>query len=253
LKEKLNSKDEQILKLIGEKNELLDQIRELNEQLKNSRLGESKQSSGSQNEMNNKNIKNQLLFQRNNFAQTNCKLSEENNNLKNKIILLEKEKEELINNNNLDNNNNIQNFQKLKNQKALLKNEKEEMQNNLFINIEEEDEKEIDLNNNEKSPFKITMNLQELNDDEKFKKFKERIKQCEQINESDVIQIKTLKEEIKKLKEEINNLETFGGQIKDINEFGFLFNQALNNYKPKKKEQKDALNKIVNIFNNFQK
>ena len=53
------------------------------------------------------------------------------------------------------------------------------------------------------------------------------------------MQIKTLKEEIKTLKEKIKNLET-------------LFNQALNNYKPKKKEQKDALNKIINIFNNFQ-
>ena len=96
------------------------------------------------------------------------------------------------------------------------------------------------------------MHSQELNDVEKIKILKERIKECKLVNESDSIQIKTLKEEIKNLKEKIKNLETFGGQIKDVNEFVFLFNQALNNYKPKKKEQKDALNKIVNIFNNFQ-
>ena len=124
--------------------------------------------------------------------------------------------------------------------------------NNYYNINNEEDEKEIDLNNNEKNPLRITMHSQELNDVEKIKILKERIKECKLVNESDSIQIKTLKEEIKNLKEKIKNLETFGGQIKDVNEFIFLFNQALNNYKPKKKEQKDALNKIVNIFNNFQ-
>ena len=84
-------------------------------------------------------------------------------------------------------------------------------------------------------------------------KKKENNKESEQINESDKIQIKTLKEDIKIFKEKIKNLETFGGQIKDMNEFIFLLNQVLINYKPKKKEQKDALNKIINVKRNIDK
>ena len=71
-------------------------------------------------------------------------------------------------------------------------------------------------------------------------------------NESDKIQIKTLKEDIKMMKAKIKSLETFGGQVKNMTEFIALLNQALLNYKPKKKEQKDALDKIVNILNNNQ-
>ena len=121
-------------------------------------------------------------------------------------------------------------------------------------NIKNEEEKEIDLQNNknENNPFRVTMNSQGLNDADKIRLYRERIKECEQINESDKIQIKTLKEDIKIFKEKIKNLETFGGQIKDMNEFIFLLNQVLINYKPKKKEQKDALNKIINVLNNFQ-
>ena len=131
------------------------------------------------------------------------------------------------------------------------------MNNNYDINnIKNEEEKEIDLNNhnnrNENNPFRVTMNSQGLNDADKIRLYRERIKECEQINESDKIQIKTLKEDIKIFKEKIKNLETFGGQIKDMNEFIFLLNQVLINYKPKKKEQKDALNKIINVLNNFQ-
>ena len=125
---------------------------------------------------------------------------------------------------------------------------------NNINNINNEEEKEIDLQNNrnENNPFRVTMNSQGLNDADKIRLYRERIKECEQINESDKIQIKTLKEDIKIFKEKIKNLETFGGQIKDMNEFIFLLNQVLINYKPKKKEQKDALNKIINVLNNFQ-
>ena len=69
------------------------------------------------------------------------------------------------------------------------------------------------------------------------------------INESDKMQIKTLKEEIKFMKAKIKNLETLGGQMKDLNEFISVLNQALLNYKPKKKEQKDALNRIMDVLN----
>ena len=72
------------------------------------------------------------------------------------------------------------------------------------------------------------------------------------MNESDSIQIKALKADIKMLKAKIKNLETFGGKMKDINEFISVFNLALINYKPKKKDQKDALNRIIDTLNNYQ-
>ena len=98
----------------------------------------------------------------------------------------------------------------------------------------------------------VTTNSQGLTDADKIRLYKERIKEYELTNESDKIQIKTLKDTIKELKAKIKDLETFGGQIKDLNEFVYLLNQIFIGYKPKKKEQKDALNKIINIFNNYQ-
>ena len=128
------------------------------------------------------------------------------------------------------------------------------MNKNNYINDDEEEEKEIDINNikNEMNPFRPTMNSQGLTDDDKIKLYKERIKELEQTNDSDKIQIQTLKEDIKSMKSKIKNMETFGGQIKDMNEFIYLLNQVLINCKPKKKEQKDALNKIIGILNKYQ-
>ena len=70
------------------------------------------------------------------------------------------------------------------------------------------------------------------------------------MNESDIIQIKTLKEEIRELKEKLKKMETFSGQVKSFDEFITLLRNALLNYKPKKKEQKDALKKLIEIVNN---
>jgi hypothetical protein len=53
------------------------------------------------------------------------------------------------------------------------------------------------------------------------------------------------------LKAKIKNIQTFSGQLKDFNEFLSLLNKAIENYKPKKKEQKDAFNKLIEIMNNF--
>lgn len=151
-------------------------------------------------------------------------------------------------------------LQKLIEENKNLKNNRYKSNSNIHnINneINDEDEKEIDLNNrdkNENNPFnnRITINSQGLTDADKIKLYKDRIKELQLVNESDIIQIKTLKDDIKAMKAKIRNLETFGGQIKDMNEFIYLLNQVLINYKPKKQEQKDALNKIVNALNNFQ-
>ena len=124
--------------------------------------------------------------------------------------------------------------------------------NNIYNN--DEDEKEIDLSDkmNERNPFRTTVNSTGLSDADKIKLYKDQIKEYKMINESDKIQIKTLKEDIKIMKSKIKNLQTFGGQMKDLNEFISVLNQALLNYKPKKKEQKDALNRIIDVLNNHQ-
>ena len=162
-------------------------------------------------------------------------------NLKEELKDKEKQIQKLI-----EDNKNLRN--KMKNRYTFTKNPI----NN--INNDEEDEKEIDLNNNknEFNPFRPTMNSQGLTDADRIKIYKQRLKEFEQNNESDKIQIQTLKEDIKLMKSKIKNLETFGGQIKDMNEFIYLLNQVLINCKPKKKEQKDALNKIIGILNNYQ-
>ena len=45
-------------------------------------------------------------------------------------------------------------------------------------------------------------------------------------------------------------MQTFNGQLKDFNEFLSLLNKAIENYKPKKLEQKDAFNKVIEVINN---
>ena len=188
----------------------------------------------------------------------------ENAQLKEKIQLMQSDQDEglMITIDNLKEelkDKNMQ-LQKLIEENKNLKNNRYKSNSNIHnINneINDEDEKEIDLNNrdkNENNPFnnRITINSQGLTDADKIKLYKDRIKELQLVNESDIIQIKTLKDDIKAMKAKIRNLETFGGQIKDMNEFIYLLNQVLINYKPKKQEQKDALNKIVNALNNFQ-
>jgi spindle assembly abnormal protein 6 len=205
-----------------------------------------------------------LERQINSMKNTNEKITMENLELKEKIQLFTSSKEEGFSNV-LDNlkeelkDKNMQ-LQKLIEENKNLKNNRYKSNSNIHnINneINDEDEKEIDLNNrdkNENNPFnnRITINSQGLTDADKIKLYKDRIKELQLVNESDIIQIKTLKDDIKAMKAKIRNLETFGGQIKDMNEFIYLLNQVLINYKPKKQEQKDALNKIVNALNNFQ-
>ena len=43
---------------------------------------------------------------------------------------------------------------------------------------------------------------------------------------------------------------TLSGQVNNFEEFKVLFQNALLNYKPKKKEQKAALNRLIEILNN---
>ena len=125
-------------------------------------------------------------------------------------------------------------------------------QNNIN-NYTEEDIKEIIIDNtkdNKENPIFKSYNSNEIKDNEKIKLFKNQIRDLKEMNESDIIQIKTLKEEIRELKEKLKKMETFSGQVKSFDEFITLLRNALLNYKPKKKEQKDALKKLIEIVNN---
>ena len=184
----------------------------------------------------------------NNYKTINNKILQENTQLKEKIQLIQSGQDEgfIIT---------IDNLKDELKDKALQIQKLIEENNLLRNNNNNDEEKEIDLNNNnanEHNPFRNTVNSTGLNDADKIKLYKEQIKEYKMTNESDKIQIKTLKEDIKMMKTKIKSLETFGGQVKNMTEFITLLNQALLNYKPKKKEQKDALDKIVNILNNNQ-
>ena len=188
----------------------------------------------------------------NNYKNINNKILQENTQLKEKLQLFQSGQDEglIITIDNLKDElkDKTLQIQKLIEENNLLRNNKKN-------NINKNEEKEIDLNNNngnEHNPFRKSVNSTGLNDAEKIKFYKEQIKEYKMTNESDKIQIKTLKEDIKMMKAKIKSLETFGGQVKNMTEFIALLNQALLNYKPKKKEQKDALDKIVNILNNNQ-
>ena len=52
------------------------------------------------------------------------------------------------------------------------------------------------------------------------------------------------------MNEKVKKLETFSGQLKNFNEFVALLNRALMDYTPKKKDQREAFNKLVDVINN---
>ena len=149
-----------------------------------------------------------------------------------------KEKNQLIQNGKVEIQKNLGNLERELNDKELqiqkLIKENNILRNILKINNINNEEEHINDNKYIHNPFRATVNSVELNHAEKIKLYKDQIKEYKMMNESDSIQIKALKADIKMLKIKIKNLETFGGKMKDINEFISVFNLALINYKPKK-------------------
>ena len=177
---------------------------------------------------NNINIKNSE-----DYIEKNVKLKEENTQLKQKIELLKLEQEKgLI---------------------ITLNNLKEELKDkNLQINnlIKENNS----LRNLKNKNFEISdsqRNIKVNNEDEIIKLYKDQIKEMKVIQSSDKMQIQTLKEEIRDYKNQLKVVTTFNGQINNIQEFAELLNTVINDYKPKKQEQKDAFNKLNQIMNNM--
>ena len=122
--------------------------------------------------------------------------------------------------------------------------EKNSSKNYIFI---EEDNFENDLdkinkyytiNNSSGKDKKRSFTKSSRNGPAKIKTYLNQIKELTEVNDSDQIQIKALKEDIKELNAKIKNLQTFSGQLKDFNEFVGLINLVMDNYKPKKKNKK---------------
>lgn len=182
----------------------------------------------------------------NNYKSKNNKLFLENSSLKEKLEIIQNEHDKTLDKFKNELNDKSLQIQKLTKENNYLKNS---------ANNNYEVEREIDLNNikNENNSLRNIVNSTRINDSNRIKFLKDELEEYIIINESHRIQIKTLKEEIKLMKDKIKDLETFGGKMKNIDEFFSLLNQALYNYMPKKKEQKEALNKIMEVLNNSQK
>ena len=129
------------------------------------------------------------------------------------------------------------------------KNIKNNKKDNQLIDSND-DEKEINHNKDDNILGRPSLINDKLSDAEKVKIFMKQLKELKLLNESDMIQIKTLKADIKELTEKVKKLETFSGQLKNFNEFVALLNRALMDYTPKKKDQREAFNKLVDVINN---
>ena len=163
-------------------------------------------------------------------------------NISNKLIEENKELKKQ------QNNNNIILYPEEKERNSItIDNLKEELKDkNLQI------EKLIKENNNLKNDnFNIKnedYNNMDLNEGDKNKIYIDQIKELKVMNESDLIQIKVLKADIKEMKEKMKKMETFDVQLKNLDEFISLLKSALFDYRLKKKERKEALNKLVFIL-----
>lgn len=236
LKEELKEIEQEKLELINTKNEISnkkyeyeDEIQKLKEELNL--------------------VKNDLEK----FKEINTKLLEEN-----------ARKQEEINNyeNNLDNNeteNNDNLLQKIKELNEIIEGKEQQIGE-----LKEEIEKHKNNKNSSSDPYSGTNKREssgedakshtrhpsqggiQISDEQKIEKLKERVNDYKNKFELNENLIKLLKEEIKELKNKLKDFETFGGKIKDYNEFIRAFNIIIKDYKPKKNEQKEALDLIKN-------
>ena len=211
------------------------------EELKKVILEKNKQLEQLEDEINNiKKINNKLLQENNELKKQSNKNEEDNAKDEELYIQIENLKEELK-----DKEMQIENL--IKENNNLKNNKKKDTQ----LIDSNDDEKEINNNKDENILLgRPSLINDKLSDAEKVKIFIKQLKELKLVNESDMIQIRTLKADIKELKEKVKKMETFSGQLKNFNEFVALLNRALMDYTPKKKEQREAFNKLVDVINN---
>ena len=114
-----------------------------------------------------------------------------------------------------------------------------EIEDDLENNNNYHSENRLEINNRLSRISGITNTSAGLNDQDKIAKYKLKIREYKGIINSHLIQINLLKEEIKDLKNKIKN-----PIIENFDEFTNLFRIAFIDYRPNKKEQKDAFENI---------
>ena len=176
------------------------------------------------------------------YKEINSKILEENSKKQEQINIYENENN--INNDKIiDLNKIIENREKeiegLKQELEKLKNKK----NNLDTSYSGTNKKDSSFGN-EGEYMSSNFDTHKISDAQKVEKLKERVNEYKNKFELNENLLKILKEEIKELKNKLKVFETFGGKIADYNEFIRAFNILLKDYKPKKKEQKEALNQL---------
>ena len=164
----------------------------------------------------------------------------ENENTINNLTIKNKELNDLFNNN-IPNSNKYINKKKNKFEKAKL-----ELRDDIENNNNYHSENRVD-NSRLSRVSGITSTSVGLTDQEKIDKYKKKMKEYKKEIENHLNQINVLKEEIRKLNHRLNS-----PVFQNYDEFINLFQIAFLDYKPNKKEQKEAyeqLNKKFGLFN----
>lgn len=174
------------------------------------------------------------------------RVKKENSEKDEKIKQLEKEiqKYKWMNNNLVKEKNNL--MKKISFFENKTGNKDEELNTYTTKNINRN--KVINLKDDSMNKSRNQSNIQGGGD--KVQIYKQQIVEYKNMNESDQKQMKTLKTDIKKLNEKLQNMNTFGGQVPNFGEFIQLIYKVFAGFKPKKKEQKDAYEKLLAILKN---
>lgn len=96
-----------------------------------------------------------------------------------------------------------------------------------------------------------TLPLEEI--EKKIKKYKTEIRKRDMDIDAERQQSAILKTQIKELNSTIKSMQSFENKIKNYDEFSGLFKTAFDGYKPKKKEQEEAYNKIKEHLSGYVK
>ncbi len=235
---KPKNKKSEILELkniINEKEKEIDKFKKINELLtKDNSIKEEK----IKKLMNNLEVSQEQSYIK--IIETLKQQIKENENTINNLNIKNKELNDLFNNN-IPNSNKYMNKKKNKFEKAKL-----ELRDDLENNNNYHSENRVD-NSRLSRISGITSTSVGLTDQEKIDKYKKKMKEYKKEIENHLNQINVLKEEIRKLNHRLNS-----PVFQNFDEFINLFQIAFLDYKPNKKEQKEAyeqLNKKFGLFN----
>ena len=174
------------------------------------------------------------------IIETLKKQIKENENTINDLTIKNKELNDLFNNNNIPISNKYINKKKNKFEKA-----KFELKDDIENNNNYHSENRVD-NSRLSRISNITSTSVGLTDQERIDKYKKKLKEYKKEIELHLNQINILKEEIRKLNHRLNN-----PIFQNYDEFIKLFQIIFGDYKPNKKEQKEAYEQFNQKFGLF--